>query len=61
MLRFLDFMREHMGVRELYLHVELENTAAYEMYQKLGFRAVREIQYTFDGAVYRKRRMKICL
>lgn len=60
-LRFLDFMREHMGVRELYLHVELENTAAHEMYQKLGFRAVREIQYTFDGAVYRKRRMKICL
>lgn len=60
-LRFLDYMREHMGVRELYLHVELENTAAYEMYQKLGFRAVREIQYTFDGAVYRKRRMKICL
>ena len=47
--------------REIYLHVELENTAAYEMYQKLGFRAVREIQYTFDGAVYRKRRMKICL
>ena len=60
-LRFLDFMREHMGVRELYLHVELENTAAHEMYQKLGFRAVREIQYTFDGVVYRERRMKICL
>ena len=24
-------------------------------------RAVREIQYTFDGVVYRERRMKICL
>ena len=50
-----------MGVRELYLHVELENTAAHEIYQKLGFRAVREIQYTFDGAVYRERRVTICL
>lgn len=60
-LRFLDFMREDMKVGELYIHVELENTAAYEMYQKLGFRFVQSIQYTFDGVVYRERQMKIRL
>ena len=60
-LRFLDFMREEMKVGELYIHVELENTTAYEMYQKLGFRFVKPIQYEFDGVVYRERQMKICL
>lgn len=60
-LRFLDFMKEEMKVGELYIHVELENTAAYEMYQKLGFRFVKPIQYEFDGVVYQERQMKICL
>lgn len=60
-LRFLDFMREEMKVGELYIHVELENTTAYEMYQKLGFRFVKPIQYEFDDVVYRERQMKICL
>lgn len=56
-LRFLEFMKEERKVEELYLHVELENTAAYQMYEKLGFRTVGEIQYTFDGTTYRERRM----
>ena len=56
-LRFLDFMREERKVGELYLHVELENTAAYQLYEKLGFQTVGEIQYTFDGTTYREWRM----
>lgn len=56
-LRFLDFMREEMKVEELYLHVELENTAAYRLYEKLGFQTVGEIRYTFDGTTFRERRM----
>ena len=59
--RFLDDAKERMGLRELYIHVELENTAAYELYQKLGFRFVKQIQYEFDGVVYRERQMKIDL
>ena len=56
-LRFLEFMREEMKVEELYLHVEQENTRAYALYEKLGFRTVGEIQYTFDGTTYREWRM----
>ena len=59
--RFLDDAKERMGLLELYIHVELENTAAYELYQKLGFRFVKQIQYEFDGVVYRERQMKIDL
>ena len=55
--RFLEFMKEERKVEELYLHVELENTAAYQLYEKLGFQTVGEIQYTFDGTTYRERRM----
>lgn len=56
-LRFLEFMKAEMKVGELYLHVEMENTAAYALYEKLGFRIVGEIEYTFDGTTYRERRM----
>ena len=47
-LRFLDYVKEQMSLRELYIHVELENTVAFELYQKLGFRFVKQIQYEFD-------------
>ena len=60
-LRFLDYVKEQMSLRELYIHVELENTVAFELYQKLGFRFVKQIQYEFDGVVYRERQMKIDL
>ena len=60
-LRVLDYVKEQMSLRELYIHVELENTVAFELYQKLGFRFVKQIQYEFDGVVYRERQMKIDL
>lgn len=60
-LRFLDYVKEQMSLRELYIHVELENTVAFELYQKLGFRFAKQIQYEFDGVVYRERQMKIDL
>ena len=60
-LRFLDYVKEQMSLRELYIHVELENTVAFELYQKLGFRFVKQIQYEFDGVVYRERQMNIDL
>lgn len=60
-LRFLDYVKEQMNLRELYIHVELENTVAFELYQKLGFHFVKQIQYEFDGVVYRERQMKIDL
>ena len=60
-LRFLDYVKEQMSLRELYIHVELENTVAFELYQKLGFRFVKQIQYEFDGVVYREGQMKIDL
>lgn len=60
-LRFLDYVKEQMNLRELYIHVELENTVAFELYRKLGFCFVKQVQYEFDGVVYRERQMKIDL
>ncbi len=58
---FLKYMKEEMRICELYICVELENVAAYEMYQKLGFSFVKQIEYDFDGVHYRENQMRIRL
>lgn len=60
-IQFLNYMKEEMKIREIYISVELENTAAYEMYKKIGFQFVKTVQYEFDGVVYKENQMKINL
>ena len=56
---FLHHQKEQMGIGELYVSVELENTAAHDLYEKLGFRFVKEISYEYDGIVYRENQMRL--
>lgn len=35
--QFLKYMKEEMKVHELYISVEVDNTVACEMYEKIGF------------------------
>lgn len=56
---FLHYLKEQMGIGELYVSVELENTAAHDLYEKLGFRFVKEISYEYDGIVYRENQMRL--
>lgn len=58
---FLKYIRDQMKIQELYLSVEVENTAACRMYEKAGFSFIKDIEYTFDGIVYREKQMKITL
>ena len=58
---FLQYIRDTMAIRELYLCVELENTVAAALYHKLGFRDVGTVEYDFDGVHYAETRMKIAL
>lgn len=58
---FLKYMKEEMKIQELYISVEQENIVAYEMYRKLGFSSVKQIQYEFDGIIYKENQMKITL
>lgn len=59
MREFLHYLKEQMGIGELYISVELENTAAHDLYEKLGFRFVKEISYEYDGIVYRENQMRL--
>lgn len=59
--QFLKFMKEEMGVHELYISVEEENTVASKLYQKIGFQFIGKTEYTFDNVLYRENQMKIAL
>lgn len=59
--QFLKFVKEQMGIHELYISVEEKNAIALDMYQKIGFHFVRKVEYTFDGILYQENQMKIVL
>lgn len=55
----LQYFRDTMGIREVYLCVERENTVAAALYHKLGFCDVGTVEYDFDGVHYIETQMKI--
>lgn len=57
--QFLKYMKEEMKVHELYISVEVENTVACEMYEKIGFHFMKSVEYEFGGVVYKEKQMKI--
>lgn len=48
-----------MKIQELYISVEVENTVACEMYEKIGFHFLKSVEYEFNGVVYKEKQMKI--
>lgn len=54
---FLEYLKQETGAKQVFISVELENTRAREMYRKIGFRDVKEIQYEILGVTYREMRM----
>ena len=54
---FLNYIKETLKIKELYISVELDNTPALTMYRHIGFKDTKQIQYEFDGIIYREQQM----
>lgn len=46
-LDFIDYFKNKHNADKLYISVSLENTVARKMYASIGFKEIKEIEYTF--------------
>ena len=46
-LDFIDYFKNKHNADRLYISVSLENTVARKMYASIGFKEIKEIEYTF--------------
>ena len=56
-LEFLDYFKRNHDADKLYISVSLENTVARKMYADIGFKEIKEIEYTFLGMHFREMQM----
>lgn len=56
-IEFLDYFKENHNANEIYISVSLGNTIAPKMYTDIGFREIQEIEYTFDGILFKEMQM----
>lgn len=56
-LAFLDYFKEHHNSNEIYISVSLDNIVARKLYSNIGFKEIKEIEYTFDGQLYKEMQM----
>lgn len=56
-MEFIDFFRKNYDADKIYISVSLENAVARKMYCDIGFREIKEIEYTFMGEHYREIQM----
>lgn len=56
-IEFLDYFKKKHGVDKLYISVSLENSVARKMYADIGFKELKEIEYTFLGMQFKEMQM----
>lgn len=56
-LEFLDYFREKHRVDKIYISVSVENTIARKMYSDIGFKEIKEIEYTLSEIHFREMQM----
>ena len=56
-LEFLEYFKRKHNVDKIYISVSLENTAARKMYSSIGFREIKEIEYTFLDMQFKEMQM----
>lgn len=54
---FLDYFKEQHNANKIYISVSLDNTVARKMYSDIGFEEIQEIEYTFDGILFKEMQM----
>ena len=60
MSRFMigrQFQGKGYGADRIYISVSLDNAAARKMYSDLGFREIKETEYSYSGHLYREMQM----
>ena len=58
-LEFLDYFKKNHNADKLYISVSLKNTIARKMYSDIGFKEIKEIEYTFLGMHFEEMQMVI--
>lgn len=56
-LEFIDYFKRKHNADKLYISVSLENIIARKMYSAIGFKDIKEIEYTFLGKQFREMQM----
>ena len=56
-LDFLAYFKKEHKADKIYISVSLDNAVARRMYANIGFREIKEIEYTFQGHLYREMQM----
>jgi len=56
-LAFLEYFKEKYGADKIYISVSLENIIARKMYADIGFIEIKEVEYTFDGIIFKEMQM----
>lgn len=56
---FLEYFKEQHNAEKLFISVSLENTVARKMYSDIGFKEIKEVEYTFLGKQFKEMQMVI--
>ncbi len=56
-LEFLDYFKKKHNTDKIYISVSLENTVARKMYSDLGFKEIKEIEYTISNIRFKEMQM----
>ena len=56
-LEFLNYFKEHHQADKLYISVSLDNLIARKMYLDIGFKEIKEIEYTFLNRQFKEIQM----
>lgn len=54
---FLDYFKNKHNAGQLYISVSRKNTTARKMFASLGFKEIKEVEYTFSGMQFREMQM----
>ena len=54
---FLAYFKAKHNADRIYISVSLGNAAARKMYSDIGFREIKEIEYSYSGHLYREMQM----
>lgn len=56
-IEFLDYFKAHHNANKIHISVSLDNVIARKMYVDIGFKEMKEIEYTFDGMLFKEMQM----
>ena len=59
MVAFLEYFKANHDADKLYISVSLDNTVARKMYSDIGFKDIKEVEYTFLGKQFKEMQMVI--